>query len=77
MAIQIIYGCPGNNMTFSRVVDMSTEAPADRVSVKAVSGSFDSVSDYLPEEKAVYGLSRIVSEFGADHGGADRIPCPS
>ena len=70
MALRLITDFPGNGITFDRVMDMTTEDPADRVSVKAVSGSLESASDYLPEEKALFGLERIASEFRANSRGA-------
>ena len=71
MALQIITGVIGNNMSYERIADLTTEDPADRVSVKAVLSTLNSTPDYFPEEKPVYGLVRIGTKFRSDLQGAE------
>lgn len=76
MAILILYGCPGDSMTYGFIADMTAGDPADRVSVKAALGSLNSLSDYLPEENALFGLPRINTKFRANSRKAERTSWP-
>ncbi len=65
MALRIITDCPANGMTLKSIADMSTDDPADRVSLKAVLSALQSTPDYLPEERAFFGFARIRAKLPA------------
>jgi hypothetical protein len=70
MALQIITGVIGDNMTYERIAELTTEDPADRVSLRAFFNDQKTAIDYFAEEKPVYGLSRIGMKFRCNHRGA-------
>ncbi|MCI5212282.1 MAG: hypothetical protein D3910_26650 [Candidatus Electrothrix sp. ATG2] len=53
--------------TGERVLCSSDEDSADRVSMTAFFNALQSTPDYLPEEKAVFGLHRIGMKFRQNH----------
>jgi hypothetical protein len=70
MALQMITGVIGDNMTYERIAEFTTEDPADRVSLRAFFNDQKTAFDYFTEEKPVYGLSRIGMKFRLNHRGA-------
>ena len=70
MALQIITGVIGEGMRYDRIVEHTTEDDADRVNLRAFFNNLNSTPDYFPEEKPVFGLSRIGTKFRSNSKGA-------
>ncbi|XCN71891.1 MAG: hypothetical protein Q3M24_16500 [Candidatus Electrothrix aestuarii] len=78
MALRLITGFLGSDMTLDckearLFLHDSFDGTADslcRYTIKAFRGLSEPPSDYLPEEKAVFGLARIGTKFRANLRGA-------
>jgi hypothetical protein len=70
MTLQIITGVISDGMTYDRIADLTSEDPADRVSLKDFFNTLGTTPDYFTEEKPLFGLPLINRKFRLNHRGA-------